>query len=227
MHEKINIDYVICLPGENFSSSFLTSWSNSIVYMMQNNFSFIFCNYYTPIVSSTRNWLIKCFPGKYENENKFTTNTLPFENKINYKKIIFIDDDIVWSVEDFSKILLSDKDIVGGFYLIDNNNNNIIDFLASQKQNENMPENDIFNKTELIELKKIGFGFIGIKSGVFETIKFPWFHTETFIDKDSNITKTLSEDYYFCKKAIESGYKIYGDPTIKVKHEKLKQLKIK
>ena len=212
------VDYVICIPGETFSSNFLMSWSNSLIELTKKSEDFIFINTYSSIVSHTRNQLIRSFPGEEPN-NK---NILPFDGKLEAKKIIFIDDDMVWNFEDLAKILKSKEDIVSGFYRMNcfKNDNE----LAAMKNGDFLISKDIKNKTELIELDYVGLGFIAINFEVFKKIKFPWFETFDLFDKKNENVLSIGEDFDFCKKAKAVGYKIYGDPTIKIGHEKRKIL---
>jgi hypothetical protein len=212
------VDYVICIPGETFSSNFLMSWSNSLIELTKKSEDFIFINTYSSIVSHTRNQLIRSFPGQQSN-NK---NILPFNGELEAKKIIFIDDDMVWNFEDLAKILKSKEDIVSGFYRMNcfKNDNE----LAAMKNGDFLISKDIKNKTELIELDYVGLGFIAINFEVFKKIKFPWFETFDLFDKKNENVLSIGEDFDFCKKAKAVGYKIYGDPTIKIGHEKRKIL---
>ena len=45
-------------------------------------------------------------------------NSSPFLGNIKYKKILWIDSDITFTTDDFDKLWESDKDIVGGMYLL-------------------------------------------------------------------------------------------------------------
>lgn len=214
------VDYVFCIPGERFSSNFLMSWTNSLIELMKQSESFVFVNHYTSIVSYTRNQLIRCFPGEEPNNQ----NILPFDGRLEAKKIIFIDDDMVWNYKDLEKIMKSDKDIISGFAkmkFVDSQNNNQLNAI---KNNNILTSKDIKDKTDLIELDAVGLAFIAINFEVFNKIKFPWFQTSDVFDEKNNYVTNIGEDFDFCQKAISAGYKIYGDPTIKVGHEKMKVL---
>ena len=210
------VDYIFCIPGEKFSKKFLVSWTNSIIHLMKQKETFTYINHYTPMLTYTRNQMIRCFPGEVPPEK----NTLPFDGKLEAKKIIFIDDDMVWKVEDLIKILKSDKDIVSGFYKMSSLNKDNKNELAAVKNGDFLLEESIKNKKELIDLDGVGFGFIAIDFNVFKTLKFPWFETFDLFDKEINMVINVTEDMFFCKKAIDAGYKIYGDPTVKLGHEK-------
>jgi len=66
----------------------------------------------------------------------------------------------------------------------------------------------VWEKDTLVEIDGCGFGCVLIKTDVFRNIKDrPWFDTQG-----------SGEDFYFCRKAIEAGYKIYCDTSIKCSH---------
>ena len=219
-----NFDFVFCIPGKNFSSKFLHSWTNSIIYLMQQQITWTYTNRYTPIVASTRNEMMRLFPGQLS-EN--SSSIVPFDNKIKCKKVIFIDDDMVWEVDDLVKIMQSDKDIVSGFCKMESLNENGENKLSGVKDGKWLTEKDIENERDLIELDGAGFAFMSIDFDIFNKIKFPWFETFDFFSEKDNAVYNISEDVLFCKKAKELGYKIYGDPTVKIGHEKLKVLEFK
>ena len=84
--DKQYVDIIFCLPGERFSANFLTCWTKTLEYITSNSINWIYVNRYTPIVASTRNDMVRFLPGAYDGDPK---NTIPFENKIIAKKIIF------------------------------------------------------------------------------------------------------------------------------------------
>ena len=56
-----------------------------------------------------------------------------------------------------------------------------------------------------------------IKSDVFRDIEFPWYKKEK-IYNEHQLLQVTSEDIYFCKKAIEKGYKIHLDTDMPIAH---------
>jgi len=65
-----------------------------------------------------------------------------------------------------------------------------------------------------------GFGFMLIKRGVFESMKYPWFRPE-YVNIRGSKDFTM-EDVAWCREATRLGYKVMIDPNIVVGHEKLK-----
>jgi hypothetical protein len=77
------------------------------------------------------------------------------------------------------------------------------------------------------EADAIGFGFVAVKSGVFEKIERPWFGMLPQVinnSKGKQVVLSLGEDVSWCVKARHAGYKIYFDPNVKVGHIKSKEL---
>jgi GT2 family glycosyltransferase len=155
-------------------------------------------------------------------------NQKPFDGKIDYDYIMWIDSDIIFTVKDFNKLLLNNVDICGGIYLTEDD----IHFAAVKNWDESklqhqgtfdfLTRNDINKNPNPIEVAYTGFGFLLIKYGVFEKIKYPWFSPKFY--KIGDCHDFSSEDVSFCTKAKENGFKIYIDPTVWVKHQKLKLL---
>ena len=68
-----------------------------------------------------------------------------------------------------------------------------------------MPES-----TGLQEVGSVGMGVMLIKAGVFKALSEPWYETPWRSDKRGYI----GEDVFFCKKARESGFKIWIDHDV-------------
>ena len=72
----------------------------------------------------------------------------------------------------------------------------------------NMPSNTF------MEIAACGFGCVLVKSEVIRAIGYPQFVYKSAIDHKD----TISEDVYFCQKALEKGFKIYADTSIVCDH---------
>lgn len=110
--------------------------------------------------------------------------------------LMFIDTDMAFENEGINKLLVQDKDIIGGMY-----------------NKRRLPLTNIVqdfkNQTKTFESSWIPTGFMLIKMSVFDKIEGPWFESNS---------KEWSEDKYFCELAIKNGFKVHCDPTIKLKH---------
>ena len=215
-----NVDYIIVVPGIQFNLNFLYSWTDMINYLNKNNYTYKFAISYSPILPHVRNHLVGNSPDDLNN-NK--TSSVPFMGKIKYKKVIFIDSDIYWTVSDFEKLIKTDKDIFSGIYSMSNYTH--ISVATDQDKNGlvMMTFDNLNQYTKEFEILNCGLGFMSCSYGVLEKIKYPWFVTLIPGDKDNdgNIRYSITgEDTFFCKRARDEGFKIFADPSIKVGHIK-------
>jgi len=141
--------------------------------------------------------------------------------RVTYKKIFWIDSDIEWEPEDFWKLYEADEDIISGLYVLDP-----MGTVAVHVPNAHGAPTRV-NKVEFVlhespvEVGGVGFGFVCMKSGVFESIPRPWFLIgRVQWSPESEMRVNVGEDYSWCGRAQMSGYKIWVDPTVKVRHHK-------
>lgn len=150
----------------------------------------------------------------------YTTNLIA-NGSFTYEKLFWIDSDIEWTVSDFRKLFRANEDIISGLYVLDT-----VGTVAAQIPNENGIPTRV-NKVEFllheqpVEVGGVGFGFLCIKSGVFEKIPRPWFLIgRVQWSPDSDMRVNVGEDYSWCGRAQQAGFKIFVDPTVKVRHHK-------
>jgi hypothetical protein len=220
------ITVVFCIPGDNFSSEFLKKWTELFGFCLMNNIQPILSNGYSSNVFFVRNM---CLNGDVLKgiEQK------PFQGKINYDYIMWIDSDQVFSVQHFVSLLNANQDIVSGYYMMKNcrqyavvpnmDNDYFLKYGSYQFLDDTMVKECIEkNNSHLLEVDYCGMGFMLVKKGVFEKFEYPWFQPETseFTLGNVKIKDYNSEDVYFCKKCRELGYKIIIDLNVRVGHEK-------
>lgn len=196
------VDYVFAISGREFSSDFLSSWTNTVQMLERSNVSFEWSIYYSPVIVRTRNTL---FESGFS--NKTESNTI-FGGQLKCKKVVLLDDDMAWTLEHIVALLESPHDIVTGIYATE-------DGLTTALMNpERVSLEDVSKKTRPFEVESAGLGFMAINFEILEKMNFPWF--------DTPLTERgfMGEDTYFCKKARELGYKTVADPRIKVGHVK-------
>lgn len=150
----------------------------------------------------------------------YTSNKIA-SGAFTYDKLFWIDSDIEWSVDDFYKLFTSEKEIISGLYVLDT-----IGTVAVQIPNARGVPTRV-NKVEFllhdqpVEVGGVGFGFVCMKSGVFENIPRPWFLIgRVQWSEDSEMRVNVGEDYSWCGRAQQAGFKIFVDPTVRVKHHK-------
>ena len=140
--------------------------------------------------------------------------------------LVFIDADIEFKIVDFIKLIVADKDVVGGMYPkkclpIDY----VLNTLPESKQ-----------ENTLIEVKRLGTGFFCVKRHVIEKmfeaypelkytdsigldVKFDPFKYSLFdvaIDPENKVY--LSEDYVFCDRWRKLGGEVWTDISITLNH---------
>lgn len=127
-----------------------------------------------------------------------------------YDYLFAVDSDISFPRDTLQRLLNHDKGVVSGVY------------------RQRLPEQhiEVFDKTGarlsldaiygkgLVEVGGVGFGCVLIKKHVFADIGYPQFEYKSALDHKN----TVSEDWDFCNKARNKGYKIYVDSTIHCGH---------
>jgi hypothetical protein len=212
------VDYVFLLPGNVFSRDFLLSWSNTLVDLMLNNVTFRFFSAYNTLLSLNRNTLLGGIEAVMRSENSTTL----FEGRIVCKKVVFIDSDMVWSIEDMRSLLLSPYDVVSGVYSSQDNERCVV-----MKSGYDMYSIEEMNtKKEPFVTESAGLGFVACSFEALTKLPFPWFdvsylkldNTKKRRVKDEDLF--ISEDRYFFKQLKDAGYDLHIDPSIRVGHQK-------
>ena len=212
---------IFALPGDNYSGKFLTSWTELAVACTQQRISFALSNKQSPNVFFVRNM---CLGGDVLGGS----DQKPFKGKTDYDYIMWIDSDQVFSPAHFFNLLVQAEsktlDIVSGVYMMADGQNFATvenwdeEYFAKHATFQFLQPKDIEGKTDLIEVAYTGFGWMLVRKGVFESLKYPW-----FMPKAQKIGKAVdfaSEDASWCQRIRKRGYKIYIDPQIRVGHEK-------
>jgi hypothetical protein len=216
---------VFCFPGKSFSGKFLQCWTELFAFCLKENIR--------PILSVSESNNIyyvrtKCLGGNILNG----VNQKPFNGKLEYDYLMWIDSDQIFNVNHFKKLLSHDLDVVcGGYMMSDLKNMAIVEkmdndyfkehghyeFLTQSKWDEKEKDGGLF------EVDYCGMGFMLIKHGIVERLGYPWFMPELItikIDDENPIVDFESEDVCFCKKIKALDVKIMVDPSVRVCHEK-------
>lgn len=208
----INFDYIIVIPGRTFSSQTVLSLIETTNYLRDIKASFFISIRYIAIVSAVRNALIaQDLSNGYQQSINMPKSTTPFGGKAKTKKIIMIDSDITWTIQDFKLLVENDNDITMGAYgLVDGNTS--IGLLEGYP----LKISDVNKYNHAFQVESGGLGFAAVNFEVFEKIGYPWFSTS----EGSKPEELMGEDVFFCKRATEEGFKIICDPRIKPGHIK-------
>jgi len=130
--------------------------------------------------------------------------------------ILMLDSDMVFPAGTLGRLLSHDVDIVGGFYLRKVRGN--LPCAARYNADDGRPHS-VWPLPRLEEVDSIGTGAILIKRRVFEDIEAPWFEYKPVEPEwDKTKVEQISEDYVFCDKVREAGYKIHVDGSLLCGH---------
>jgi GT2 family glycosyltransferase len=128
--------------------------------------------------------------------------------------IMFIDDDVLLPANAIVKLISHEKDIITGLYFAKQEPHFPQIFTKSEKAKGRYDSVQEYKQDSLIEIDACGAGCLLIKAEVFKKLKRPYFQ---YIPKGENNPRK-GEDFYFCEKAKEAGYKIFCDTSIICKH---------
>jgi len=207
---------IICLPGNNFSGNWLDSFLVFYNWCIQNKIMVMFSRRESCNIYYVRNMCLGADSTKGETQK-------PFQGKIDYDYLLWIDSDNIFTIEDFLKLYNLNKEIASGLYLTQNGAN----YATVENWDEEFYKK--YGAFEFLTPEKVkgrrpfvvdytGFGFILIKKGVFEKLEYPWFRP--LWKKFGEINEFTMEDVSFCHLVRELGINVWVHPEVVVKHEK-------
>lgn len=126
-----------------------------------------------------------------------------------FDSLFFLDDDVFAPPDTYYRLAERDVDIVGGLYY---RRGDPIE--PVMRMEDKQPKT--FNVGEVGEVDYVGAGCLLVKRRVFEKLGYPWFK---WLDATSSLPPDeRCEDYFFCRKAKEAGFKIHIDTSVKCLH---------
>ena len=209
---------IFCLPGKEFSGKFLVCWSELLSTCIRNGIDIMISQKYNSNVYYVRPQCLGADVLRGPDQK-------PFNGKIDYDYIMWIDSDQIFKPDHFFELLSHQQDIVSGLYLMEGGKYFAAvkdwdaDYFKTNGSFKFLEHSSLPTDGKLLEVAYSGFGFMLIKRGVFESMKYPWFEPR-IISFENGVTDFASEDASFCLKARENGYKIFIDPNVIVGHEK-------
>ena len=220
---------VFALPGDNFSSKFLISWTATLSKLWE-----------------TRRYDIMISPatGSYVPFVRMSTLGLdvlrgseqkPFDGQP-FDIWITIDSDIIFTYEQVIQLIESTDShpVVAGMYrMVDLVNYAFVKdwdetFFKEKGVFKFITPEDIESWKKETEFKFFpvvysGMGFMAIKKEVFDKLKYPYFDSEilTITKEDGTVIRDIcSEDVSLCRKITQAGYQIMINTDIRVGHVK-------
>lgn len=219
--DKQHFQVVICTPGRGMTSSYVRSLLKTTYVLNMNNISWNFMNEYSSHVADARERTIGGTGFNDINQRK------PAAGEWTYDKLFWIDSDMEWEPQDFFKLLQSDKQVISGCYMLEDETVTVY----RKTLGPAMHKNEILLLNEPFTCVGVGFGFLAVKSGVFERIERPWFASGGINVKNEETGKTekkiclVGEDLLWCDKVREVGIDIWVDPLVRVGHQKTIRLR--
>lgn len=179
-------DVIIATPGEAIDSHYVKSLMNTVKYLDDSNISWLWINDFSSHVGQARQRVV----------DQILDHT--------YNKVIWIDSDIDWTIEEFMRLYESEHDLIGGCYLSTGGHIAAQDLLGFS-----LTVNDLDG--EIQKVSSCGFGFLAMRYGILEKLDTP-FHS---------LGSVLNEDVAFCLRAKEQlNVNIMLDTSIRLAHFK-------
>ena len=212
------VKVVFCMPGRQYSREFLLAWSDLLMQASSRGHQVMISQQYSSVVHFAR---AKCLGGDVLKG----PDQKPFQGEVDYDAMMWIDSDIVFKPEDFFALLESPHDVTAGLYMMED----LQHFAAVKEWNEDFfvkngtfkflrPE-DTIGAPQYVPVAYAGMGWMLIRKGVVEDLKYPWFHSE--LQHVGSLTEMNSEDVAFCRALQTAGHQVYVDTKCRVGHQKL------
>lgn len=222
---------VFCVPGRSFSSRFLQSWTRLMAACTGAGIDVALSNKYSSVVHFARAMCLGADLIKGEEQT-------PWQGEVDYDAMVWIDSDIVFNPEQVMALLQSPNDITCGMYIMEDNKHYAVvkewnlDFFRKHAHFPFLTEEDIKKLKEdgtvtetnpYVEVDYAGMGFMVIKKGVVEKLKYPWFYRpleRIQMENGEEWIDMCSEDTAFCHNLKDAGFRVMLDTRIRVGHEK-------
>ena len=219
------VKVVFCMPGRSYSREFLLAWSDLLMQASSRGHQVMISQQYSSVVHFAR---AKCLGGDVLKG----PDQKPFQGAVDYDVMMWIDSDIVFKPDDFFALLESPHDVTAGMYMMEDLQHFATvkewdeDFFAKNGTFKFMKPEDIVRVGEAdspsssyLPVAYTGMGWMMIRKGVVETIKYPWFYSE--LQTVGTLVDMNSEDVSFCRALQAAGHTIHVDTKVRVGHQKL------
>jgi cellulose synthase/poly-beta-1,6-N-acetylglucosamine synthase-like glycosyltransferase len=220
---------VMCIAGGQFTPGFFDSWTKLMLACSDKNFPFDIAvsRHYSPVIYHCRANILGA-------DNRAGKHQIPWQGKVNYDYMMWIDTDIVFEVDQIVSLFKSmekkkELEVLCGIYLTTSGTHTTIvkdwdlDFFLQTGMFPFLSIQDLKNiaaknRNKLADVYYAGMGCMMVRKGAFEKVTYPWFEP---IMHEIDISKDFSsEDVSLCIKWNEAGVKVWVDPNIVVGHEK-------
>lgn len=207
-------DVAIATPGHSMKAEYVRSLVLTCNALDKLGKSYIWLNKYSSFVPSARE-----LTATDTYSHNWQTQVIG-SGAFSCGKIFWIDSDIEWEEGDFMKLLDSPLDIISGLYQTHPSGIVAVNKLDASGRPRKVNKDEFMLDDEPVEVGGVGFGFVAMKSEVFERVPRPWFLIDRVKWDELDFECNVGEDYSFCNHARGVGYKIWVDPLVRVKHHK-------
>ena len=209
---------IFCMPGRVYSREFLLGWSDLLMQASSKGHQVMISQQYSSVVHFART---KCLGGDVLKG----PDQVPFQGELDYDVMMWIDSDIVFKTEDFFALLESPHTVTAGMYMMED----LQHFATVGEWNQEifektgtfkfMKPDDIIGSSRYVPVAYTGMGWMMIRRGVVESIKYPWFWSE--LQTIGPLVDMNSEDVSFCRALSKAGHQVFVDTKIRVGHQKM------
>ena len=213
------VKVVFCMPGRTYSREFLLGWTDLIMQATARGHQCLVSQQYASVVHFAR---AKCLGGDVLNG----PGQKPFQGQVDYDVMMWIDSDIVFKPEDFFKMLESPHDVTAGLYMMEDLQHFAAvktwdkDYFIKKGSFKFLRPDDIVGAPQYMQVAYAGMGWMMIRKGAVEALKYPWFFSELETITEG-IVDMNSEDVAFCRALEAAGFPVHVDTTVRVGHQKL------
>jgi hypothetical protein len=212
------VKVIFCMPGRQYSREFLLAWSDLLMQASSRGHQVMISQQYSSVVHFAR---AKCLGGDVMKG----PDQKPFQGAVEYDVMMWIDSDVVFKPDDFFALLESPHDVTAGMYMMEDLQHFATvkewdeDFFAKNGTFKFVRPEDIVGASQYVPVAYTGMGWMMIRKGVVETIKYPWFHSD--LQTVGSLVDMNSEDVSFCRALQTAGHTIHVDTKVRVGHQKL------
>jgi hypothetical protein len=209
------MNLVICMPAMSFDPDWVFKYFNPFLgYCASAGTKVSIAKAKCANVSIARERILFTDP----NEIDDFTVTAPWKGAVPYDYMLWLDNDIRFTPDDFERLLDADKDVVTGVYPLvhSQDDDGSMQIYLSASDMNGIAFNSMADTLERTLV--FGFGFVLVKRGVFERIPRPWFPTQRMTMLGREIM--AGEDIAWCLKAAEAGVECWVDRGVFLPHKK-------
>jgi hypothetical protein len=220
---------IIALPGDNFSSKFLVSWSNALAALWMSD------KYEVAVAPATGSYVTFVRMQTLGLDVKRGVTQKPF-NGDDFDIWVSIDSDVIFNPEHLTELLDATEKhpVVAGVYRMadlehfavvktwDTNyfaKNGTFEFLKQDDLNKWKTETGL----KYMPINYTGMGFLACRKEVLDKLTYPYFNGELreIVSDNGIIMKDISsEDVNFCQNIIKAGFEIVINVDLRVGHLK-------